>query len=154
MEQSQEPDEVEALIAAGEIERVQRDAELVGGLLALAEQHLGATAAIADSDPGGAHTLLFMAAHRAVVAMAETAGLRTTSARRDLTAYEAVRALLDPGRAQVLDAYARMHRRRIDLEYSSAVPEPITADEAHECATSVREIVELARGGAAGGGTT
>ncbi|WP_131722523.1 hypothetical protein [Mycolicibacterium conceptionense] len=144
MEQSQEPAEVEALIAAGEIERVQPDAELVGGLLALAERHLAATAAIADSDPGGAHTLLFMAAHRAVVAMAEAAGLRTTSGRRDLTAYEAVHVLLDPGRVQVLDAYARMHRRRDDLEYGLAIPEPITVDEVHECTASVREIVELA----------
>ena len=145
MAQSQEPAEVEELIAAGEIERVQPDAELVGGLLALAERHLGATAAITESDPGGAHTLLFMAAQRAVVAMAEAAGLRTTSGRRDLTAYEAVHALLDPGRAQVLDAYARMYRRRDDLEYGLSIPEPITAGEVHECTTSVREIVELAQ---------
>lgn len=146
------PAGVQAMIAAGEIDRVQPDAELVGGLLALAERHLGATAAIADSDPDGAHTLLFMAAHRAVVAMAEAAGLRTTSGRRDLTAYETVHAVLDPGRAQVLDAYAQMHRRRDVLEYGLSIPEPIPAGEVHECTASVREIVELARQ-VAGGGT-
>jgi hypothetical protein len=71
--------EMNALIAAKEIERVQPNLDGGRELLEAAGRHLDSAAALADSDPDGAYTLIYDAARKSLTALLLTQGLRPTT---------------------------------------------------------------------------
>jgi len=136
---------IERMLSAGELDRVTPSQERADLLLDQAENHLESATERAEKDPEGAYALLYDAARKALVAVLENQGLRTTSAGGHIGLYEAVSAQLDPPLGKLLRPFQRMRRRRISLEYPD-FSEPATTPAAviGESATA-SAIVNMAR---------
>lgn len=57
-------EDVEAMVAAGDLEQVAPSAENATRLLAEAQRHLRSAELVADADPAGGYDLLYAAARR------------------------------------------------------------------------------------------
>ena len=136
--------EVDALINAGEIERIHPDRDAAGALLQQARSHLESAAVVANSDAPGAYSLMYDAARKSLAAVLENQGLRATSRGGHLAVYRAVRAQLDPPLGRVLQPFDRMRRRRNTLEYGAKTNSPVTVDEIDEDSVKARAIVDTA----------
>ena len=145
MKWQQGRDVIERLLAAGELDRVPPSHDRAVLLLRQADNHLETATIRAQGDPEGAYALLYDAARKALAAILENQGLRSTSAGGHIGLYEAVSAQLDPPLGKVLRPFQRLRRRRNSLEYPDFAepalkPEGVTA----ECRTAA-EIVSVAR---------
>jgi hypothetical protein len=135
---------VELMITKAEIERVTADRVHADHLLAQAERHLRSAEAIADLDPTGAFQLPYDAARKALCAVLENQGLRTTSRGGHIAVLEAVSAQLDPPLGAVLRPFDRLRRRRNQAEYPAGEVPAVTAGEIADNLPKVRGIVRLA----------
>lgn len=144
MKWDQGRDEIERMIATGEIERIHPDRNAADQLLAQSRSHLGSAVAIATSDPEGAYSLMYDGARKALAAVLENQGLRATSRGGHLAVYTAVVAQLDPPMGSDLRPFDRMRRRRNTLEYGAKTHNPVTAEEIEEDAVKAHVIVGVA----------
>src|SRR5262245_61741545 len=101
-------DAIDAMIARGEIERVPPSRSHADTLLAQAHQHLQSAQAIALSDAVGGYQLLYDAARKALTAVLENEGLRSTSRGGHIAVMDAVSAQLDPPLGDVLRPFDRL----------------------------------------------
>jgi hypothetical protein len=136
--------QIERMIADGELERVPPSRDHADRLLSQARTHLTSAEAILGTDPPGAYALAYDAARKALVAILENQGLRSTSRGGHLAVIDAVRSQLDPPMGRVLRPADRMRRRRNDAEYPSSDVPALSPDDVREDAEKVDAIVQLA----------
>lgn len=111
-------DDIDRLLAAGELEQVTPSPDVADRLLADAEAHIGLAAHGTDSDPAGALQLSYDAARKAAAALLATQGLRATTRGGHIAVLEAARAQFnDKGGVAVFGQINRVRRRRHDSEY-------------------------------------
>jgi hypothetical protein len=137
-------DALDGMITRGELERVPASREHADLLLSQAHRHVASARAIAEADPAGAYQLLYDAARKALAAVLENQGLRTTSRGGHIAAREAVSAQLDPPLGAILRPFDRLRRRRNQAEYPATGQPAFDADDVDRDLPKVREIVQAA----------
>jgi hypothetical protein len=108
---------IDALLEARDLERVPPSAGHAAELIGQARKHVASAQRIADDDPAGAFQLLYDAARKALCAILENQGLRSTSRGGHIAVLEAVSAQLDPPMGRVLRPFDRLRRQRNNAEY-------------------------------------
>lgn len=136
--------EIEAMLAAGELQRVSPSREHADRLLVQASQHIGSARLTAGTDPEGAYALAYDAARKALAAVLENQGLRATTRGGHLAVYGAVRAQLDPPLGAGLRPFDRMRRQRNAQEYLSFDAQALTAEDVLEDVIKAEQIVDIA----------
>jgi hypothetical protein len=136
--------EIDAMLAAGELQRVSPSREHADRLLVQAGQHIGSVRVAAAADPEGAYALAYDAARKALAAVLENQGLRATTRGGHLAVYRAVRAQLDPPLGTVLRPFDRMRRQRNAQEYPSFDTPALTAEDVLEDVIKAERIIDLA----------
>ena len=145
MKWNQGRDAIEAMLKAGEMQRVPASRERADLLLAQADTHLATARRVGQDDPEGAYVLVYDAARKALVALLENEGLRPTSRAGHHGIYLAVKAQLDPPLGKALRPFERMRRLRNDLECPDFVGVPISVDNVLEDAKAAETIVMMVR---------
>ncbi len=136
--------QIDALIAASELQRVAPSRTHADRLLDQAARHLVSCRAVTSNDPEAAYSLLYTAARKALAAILANEGLRTTSRGGHVALHQAVVAQLVPPMGDVLRPFDRMRRNRNELEYPPVdAPEVDEADIAADL-PKVEAIVALA----------
>lgn len=120
--------EIDALLAAGRLERVPADAAAAARAVEAARRHLASAAVLAETDPDLAYTALYDAMRKSCAALLLADGLRATSRGGHLAVQHAVTALY--GRGGPLRSFDRVRRRRNAVEYlgDETDPEDVRAD--------------------------
>lgn len=136
--------EIDAMLVAGELQRVPASREHADKLIDLARQHLGTARAAVETDPEGAYAIGYDASRKALAAVLENEGLRATSRGGHLVISRAVLAQLDPPLGATLRPFDRMRRRRNSLECPDFEAPSLTATEVLEDLTRAEAIVKLA----------
>lgn len=134
--------EAEALIAAGELQKLTGDAADGARLLAKASVTLETARTAAERDPDSAFVLAYDAARSAATALLAQQGLRPTTKGGHYVVERAVRAQFGAGFRQ----FGALRRRRNELEYPERPGDQATLDEANESLESAEAIVSAARG--------
>lgn len=135
---------LDGMISRGEIERVPASRTHADVLVAQAQQHLAAARAIVSIDAVGAYQLLYDAARKALGAVLENQGLRSTSRGGHIAVREAVSAQLDPPLGSILRPFDRMRRRRNQAEYPGLDSPAINAEDVVADLAKVEDIVSAA----------
>ena len=134
--------EIDGLIARGEIDRVAPNDALAERYLAEAARHVASARSIVGSDATGSYDLAYDAARKACVALLIFQGLRPTSAGGHVAVADAVQAQFGPP----FDSLNRLRRQRNRNEYPDvATPTTTQADAEHAIEVAVR-LIEGARG--------
>lgn len=136
--------EVEALLAAGDLELVAASADNADRLLAEADRHLRSAQLVGRGDPAGAYDLLYAAARKAMAAALAAQGLRATSAGAHIAVQEAITAQLGRSGA-VVRPFGRLRRTRNEADYPRLDTPELTADDVQEDLAKARDIVEAMR---------
>ena len=131
--------ELDALLAAGRLERVPADPEAAARAVASARRHLESARTLADDDPDLAYTALYDAMRKACAALLAAQGLRATSRGGHLAVQRAVVAM--NARAEALRPFDRVRRRRNEVEYLGGEVHPDDVDADLPAATRVVEFV-------------
>lgn len=139
-------DAIDGMLAAGQLERVTASREHADRLLAQARAHLtlATTAQSADLDPIGAYQLLYDAARKALSAVLENQGLRSTSRGGHIAVLDALRAQLDPPLGATLRSFDRMRRTRNESEYPRDDRPSVTAADVRRDQAHAKSFIELA----------
>ena len=112
------PTIITRMIASGVLERVPASRHRADLLMAQAEQHLASSRLLAVADPEGAYALLYDAVRKALTAVLEDAGVRTTSRPGHHKAtHDAVAAFLRNAEHATLRPFERMRLNRAAVEY-------------------------------------
>jgi HEPN domain-containing protein len=134
--------EVEALLAAGELQKLTGSAANGGRLLDKAAVTLTTARSAVETDPDSAFVLAYDAARQALTALLAHQGLRPTSKGGHYAVEQAVRAQFGPGFRQ----FGALRRRRNELEYPERPGDDATRDEANEAIENAEAIVTAAQG--------
>jgi hypothetical protein len=137
-------DSIDGMLARGELDRVPASRPQADLLLAQAHQHLKSAQAIVTLDATGAYQLLYDAARKALNAVLENQGLRTTSRGGHIAVLDAVSAQLDPPLGAILRPFDRLRRRRNQAEYPTSGQPSLGAADVQRDLPKVQEIVEAA----------
>jgi len=136
-------DVIDDLLDRDELQRVTADEKAAARMIQAAQIHLISAATIRDSDPEMAMAVAYDAARKALAALLETQGLRSTSRGGHIALRDAVLAQFDglPG-AQPLRAFDRLRRRRNTVEYLETEVDTDEAAEAHDRASEIVVFAE------------
>lgn len=134
--------EVEALIAAGELQTLTGDAANGERLLAKASTTLGTARSAIQSDPDSAYVLAYDADRQALTALLAHQGLRPTTKGGHYALEQAARAQFGPGFRQ----FGALRRRRNELEYPQRPGDDADVEEASEAVEKAEAIVTAATG--------
>ena len=120
--------ELDAMLAAGRLERIPADRDAAARAIEAAHRHLRSAAALAETDPDLAYTALYDAIRKSCAALLLADGLRATSRGGHLAVQQAVTFL--HGRGDPLRSFDRVRRQRNAVEYlgDEADPEDVRAD--------------------------
>jgi len=140
-------DQVEELLAAGELEQVTPAGSVASLLLEDAGRHLAtAAAAVETGDLAGAYQLAYDALRKSAASLLTAQGLRATSHGGHVAVQEAVIAQFG-STARIFRAFGRIRRARNSFEYPSTTtpgpaPEDVTdaitvATRAHHAAVTI-----------------
>jgi len=132
--------DLERLLAAGHLERVQGAQADGGSWLDRARQALDAARLVAAAAPDSSIILAYDAARQACVALLAQQGLRPTTAGGHYAIEQAIRAQFGAG----LRAFGGLRRRRNELEYPLYPTEKASPDEAGETLNTASEIIDAA----------
>jgi hypothetical protein len=138
---------VQALIDAGEVDRITPDFAIARRMLEDAARHLAtASAAKQAGDLSGAYQLAYDALRKSAASLLEAQGLRATSRGGHVAVQEAVTAQFGAA-VRAFRSFGRIRRARNNFEYpSSNTPGPIgddvddavtVATQAHEAAATI-----------------
>jgi hypothetical protein len=141
---------IDALISGGRLERVPASRPAAEAELARARTHVASARTLLDGDPEGAYTLAYDAGRRALAAVLQNQGLRSTSRGGHIALYEAVRSQLDPPLGAVLRPFNRMRARRNEVEYRSSEAPAVTSEEVRADVPKVEALIDLAEKAIAG----
>lgn len=134
--------EVEALVAAGDLQQLTGEAANGGRLLEKASTTLGTARTAIERDPDSAFVLAYDAARQALTALLAHQGLRPTTSGGHYAVEQAVRAQFGPGFRQ----FGALRRRRNELEYPQRPGDDATHEEASEAAENAEAIIRAADG--------
>jgi hypothetical protein len=133
---------VQALIDAGELDRVTPDLVIARRMLEDAARHLATAAAAKQAgDLSGAYQLAYDALRKSAASLLEAQGLRATSRGGHLAVQEAITAQFGAV-VSVLRSFGRIRRARNNFEYPSRnTPGPVgdDVDDAVTVATQVHQ---------------
>ena len=136
--------EIDRMLGDRELDNVPAGGEQADRLIRQAQTHLQSAAGLAESDPPGAYALAYDAARKALTAVLENQGLRSTSTGGHIAVYEAVRARFDPPLGKVLRPFDRMRRQRRDAEYPPSDAPELTPEDVREDLEKAFAIVDMA----------
>jgi len=134
--------EVEALIAAGELQKLTGQAANGERLLEKASTTLQTARSAIDSDPDSAFVLAYDAARQALTALLAHQGLRPTSKGGHYAVERAVKSQFGQG----FRHFGALRRRRNELEYPERPGDDATSEEASEGVENAAEIITSAQG--------
>ncbi len=134
--------EVEALIVAGNLQKLTGEAANGGRLLKKAAVTLETAKSAVERDPDSAFVLAYDASRQAVTALLAHQGLRPTTKGGHYAAEQAVRAQFGPGFRQ----FGALRRRRNELEYPERPGDNATVEEAAESVEHAQAIITAAAG--------
>lgn len=134
--------DIEALLAAGDLQKLTGAAANGERLLQKAALTLTTARSVAESDPDSAFVLAYDAARQAATALLAHQGLRSTSKGGHYAVEQAVRAQFGPGFRQ----FGALRRRRNELEYPERPGDSATVEEADESIENAQAIVTAAQG--------
>lgn len=134
--------EVEALLAAGELQKLTVAAANGERLLEKATVTLTTARSAAETDPDSAFVLAYDAARQALTSLLAHQGLRSTTKGGHYAVEQAVRAQFGSGFRQ----FGALRRRRNELEYPERPGDDATRDEAREAIENAEAIVTAAQG--------
>lgn len=137
-------EQIDAMVAAGQLERVPPSRQHADTLIGQARRHIELARTGADTDPTGAYQLLYDASRKALASILENQGLRATSRGGHLAVLDAVTAQLDPPLGQSLRSFDRMRRRRNSAEYPRVDTPGITSEDVHKDLAKAEEFLALA----------
>lgn len=132
--------EVEALIAAGDLQNLTGDAAHGERLQEKAATTLGTARSAVESDPDSAFVLAYDASRQALTALLAHQGLRPTTKGGHYAVEQAVRAQFGSGFRQ----FGALRRRRNELEYPERPGDDATGEEAREAVESAEAIITAA----------
>ncbi|MBM6401429.1 hypothetical protein [Phycicoccus sonneratiae] len=132
--------DVEAMVAAGDLEQVAPSAQNAARLLAEAERHLRSAELVAEADPAGGYDLLYAAARKSMAAALAVQGLRATSKGGHIAVQEAVTAQLGRSGA-VVRPFGRLRRTRNDADYPRLDTPELGAEDIAEDLPKAKDIV-------------
>ena len=134
--------EVEALLAAGELQKLTGAAANGERLLGKATVTLTTARSAIETDPDSAFVLAYDAARQALTALLAHQGLRPTTRGGHYAVEQAARAQFGPGFRQ----FGALRRRRNELEYPERPGDDATQDEATEAVANAEAILTAAKG--------
>lgn len=134
--------DVEALLAAGELQKLTGGAANGRRLLDRAALTLQTARSAVARDPDSAFVLAYDAARQAITALLAHQGLRPTTKGGHYAVERACRAQFGPGFRQ----FGALRRRRNELEYPERPDDDATADEATEAVAHAQAIINAAEG--------
>ncbi|MEP6528275.1 MAG: HEPN domain-containing protein [Nocardioidaceae bacterium] len=134
--------EVEALIAAGDLQKLTGDAANGERLLEKAAVTLETAGSAVERDPDSAFVLAYDAARQALTGLLAHQGLRPTTKGGHYAVEQAVRAQFGPGFRQ----FGALRRRRNELEYPERRGDDATVEEASESIEHAQAIITVAEG--------
>ena len=134
--------EVEALIKAGDMQKLAAAAASGQRLLDKAHITLETAKLAVERDPDSAFVLAYDAARQALTALLAYQGLRPTTKGGHYTVEQAARAQFGAGFRQ----FGALRRRRNELEYPERTGDEATVDEAREAIEHAAAIVSAADG--------
>lgn len=137
-------DIIDDLLKRDELQRVTADDKTAKRMIQAARIHLVSATQIRDGDPEMAMTVAYDAARKALAALLETQGLRSTSRGGHIALREAVTAQFSGlAGAQPLRAFDRLRRRRNAVEYLESGIDVEEAAEAHDRASEIVAFADL-----------
>ncbi|MCB0906475.1 MAG: HEPN domain-containing protein [Nocardioidaceae bacterium] len=134
--------EVEALLAARELQKLTGSAANGERLLDKAAVTLTTARSAVETDPDSAFVLAYDAARQALTALLAHQGLRPTTKGGHYAVEQAARAQFGPGFRQ----FGALRRRRNELEYPERPDDDATTDEANEAVENAQAIITAAAG--------
>ena len=134
--------EVEALIAAGDMQKLTGDAANGERLLEKAAVTLETARSAIERDPDSAFVLAYDAARQALTALLAHQGLRPTTKGGHYAVEQAARAQFGPGFRQ----FGALRRRRNELEYPERPGDDATTEEANNASENAGAIITAAQG--------
>lgn len=134
--------DVEALLAAGELQKLTGAAAHGERLLEKATVTLTTARMAVETDPDSSFVLAYDASRHALTALLAHQGLRPTTKGGHYAVERAIRAQFGPGFRQ----FGALRRRRNELEYPERPGDDATQDEAVEAIDNARGILTAAQG--------
>jgi HEPN domain-containing protein len=134
--------DVEALIAAGDLQKLTGEAANGERLLKKAVVTLGTARLAIERDPDSAFVLAYDAARQALTALLAHQGLRPTTNGGHYAVEKAARAQFGPG----FRHFGALRRRRNELEYPQRPDDDATIEEATEAVNNAQAIITAAEG--------
>ena len=132
--------EVEALIVAGDLQKLTGDAASGERLLDKANTTLETARSAIERDPDSAFVLGYDAARQALTALLAHQGLRPTTKGGHYAVEQAARAQFGSGFRQ----FGALRRRHNELEYPQRPDDDATGDEASQAVENARVIITAA----------
>ena len=133
--------DVEALLAAGELQKLTGAAANGERLLEKAAVTLRTARSAVETDPDSAFVLAYDAARQALTALLAHQGLRPATKGGHYAVERAVRAQFGPGFRQ----FGALRRRRNELEYPERPGDDATQDEASAAIENAEAILTAAQ---------
>lgn len=137
--------EINALIAAKEIERVQPDRDGAQAFLDAAARHLTSALALAEPDPEGGYSMAYDAARKSLVALLLTQGLRPTTRGGHIAIEQAINAqFTKPPPRDAFRPFRRIRQTRHQGEYEHLAaidPDLVQADQ--KLVVRIHEVASL-----------
>jgi HEPN domain-containing protein len=134
--------EVEALLTAGDLQKLTGEAANGQRLLDKASVTLETARSAIERDPDSAFVLAYDAARQALTGLLAHQGLRPTTKGGHYAVDQAARAQFGPGFRQ----FGALRRRRNELEYPERPDDDATTDEATESVENAQAIITAAEG--------
>jgi hypothetical protein len=134
--------DVEALIAAGELQKLTGEASNGERFLEKAATTLATGRSAIEADPDSAVVLAYDAARQALTGLLAHQGLRPTTKGGHYAVEQAVKAQFGTGFRQ----FGALRRRRNELEYPDRPDDDADAEEATEAVENADAIITAAQG--------
>jgi len=134
--------EVEALIAAGDLQKLTGEAANGSRLLEKAALTVETARTAVERDPDSAFVLAYDAARQALTGLLAQQGLRPTTKGGHYGLEQAVRAQFGTGFRQ----FGALRRRRNELEYPERPGDEASTEEADEAVANAQGIITAAQG--------
>lgn len=136
--------QVDALLAAKQLERVPASAELAHAYLEQARAHAAVSAQSIGIDPVGSFQLAYDAARKALASLLVVQGLRPTGVGGHIAVFDAIDAQFGSVIGGVIRPFTRMRRLRNSSEYPSLERPVATDDDARQAHVDAAAMIDAA----------
>lgn len=137
--------EIETLIAEGRLQLVSADRALADFYLEAATKHLVAAKQTLEIDSTGSFQLAYDGARKALTAVLENQGLRSTTKGGHRAVEDALRAQLVPPMGQQINNFGWMRKLRNDSEYPTLERDTADLEAAKTAKKYAAEIIDMAK---------